>query len=204
MWSWNCISMCAYILGVLRDWMDMVFAMCGHGGERWVAGAPVDGFHPAYKTVFQYHSCRHNRGTVERGKTRDELYHGTVVRTRKLREAGFTVIEAWACVAGCSGQEKLKTFTKQYPHAIFFDFEAFGNKNWRKEPTENLTLENARMPIFVSVGDTFEKVGGKPTVTHICERDPKELCRKFVEELERRGAQIRSQVCKDFIPKTSI
>ena len=25
-WSWNCISMCAYILGVLRDWMDMVFA----------------------------------------------------------------------------------------------------------------------------------------------------------------------------------
>ena len=25
-WSWNCISMCAYILGVLRDRMDMVFA----------------------------------------------------------------------------------------------------------------------------------------------------------------------------------
>ena len=25
-WSWNCISMCAYILGVLRDWTNMVFA----------------------------------------------------------------------------------------------------------------------------------------------------------------------------------
>ena len=25
-WPWNRISMCAYILGVLRDWMDMIFA----------------------------------------------------------------------------------------------------------------------------------------------------------------------------------
>ena len=25
-WPWNRSSMCAYILGVLRDWMDMVFA----------------------------------------------------------------------------------------------------------------------------------------------------------------------------------
>ena len=32
-------------------------AMCGHGGERWVAGDSVDGFHLAIKIVFQYHGC---------------------------------------------------------------------------------------------------------------------------------------------------
>jgi len=28
-------------------------ALCGHGGERWVEGAPVDGYDPKTKTVFQ-------------------------------------------------------------------------------------------------------------------------------------------------------
>ena len=32
-------------------------AMCGHGGERWVERAPVDGYNYATKTVFQYHGC---------------------------------------------------------------------------------------------------------------------------------------------------
>jgi len=32
-------------------------ALCGHGGERWIAGAPVDGYEPTTKTVFQYHGC---------------------------------------------------------------------------------------------------------------------------------------------------
>jgi len=32
-------------------------AMCGHGGERWISGAPVDGYHPKTKTIFQYHGC---------------------------------------------------------------------------------------------------------------------------------------------------
>jgi len=32
-------------------------AMCGHGRERWIYGAPVDGYHPEKKTVFQYHGC---------------------------------------------------------------------------------------------------------------------------------------------------
>ena len=32
-------------------------AACGHGGERWVESAPVDGYNHETKTVFQYHGC---------------------------------------------------------------------------------------------------------------------------------------------------
>ena len=32
-------------------------AMCGHGGERWIERALVDGYNHATKTVFQYHGC---------------------------------------------------------------------------------------------------------------------------------------------------
>ena len=32
-------------------------AMSGHGGERWIERAPVDGYNPETKTVFQYHGC---------------------------------------------------------------------------------------------------------------------------------------------------
>ena len=32
-------------------------AMCGHGGERWIEKAPVDGYCPETKTIFQYHGC---------------------------------------------------------------------------------------------------------------------------------------------------
>ena len=33
-------------------------ARCGHGGERYVFNVPVDGYHPATNTVFQYHGCK--------------------------------------------------------------------------------------------------------------------------------------------------
>jgi len=49
-----------------------------------------------------------------------------------------------------------------------------------------LTIENAHIPISVSIGDTLER---KPT--HICERDPAELVGKFMKELERCGKNIQ-------------
>ena len=52
-------------------------------------------------------------------------------------------------------------------------------------------IEYTHVPISVRVGDTLER---EPT--HICERDPTELVRKFTEELERRGKNIRVE----FIP----
>ena len=84
---------------------------------------------------------------------------------------------------------------QSYPHTILYDFEAYGDKNQRKEPTGMFTIEKAHVPISVSVGDTFER---KPT--HICEKNPAELVRKFMEELERRGKNIRTKVLAAYVP----
>ena len=84
---------------------------------------------------------------------------------------------------------------QSYPHAILYDFEAYGDKNQRKEPTGMLTSENAHVPISVSIGDTLER---EPT--HICEKNPLELVRKFMEEMERRGKNIRSKVQAGCMP----
>ena len=115
-------------------------------------------------------------------------------RTRFLRNVGYQVIKAWACEVGKIDGDPPRTETKTYPHAILYDFEAYGDNNHRKEPTPALTIENAHVPISVNVGDTFKR---EPT--HMCERDPEELVRKFMEELERRGKNIRAQVRAEFV-----
>ena len=61
------------------------------------------------------------------------------------------------------------------------------------------TIENAHVPISVSVGDTLER---EPT--HICEKDPAELVCKFMEELERRGKNIRTKVRATFMPDDAL
>lgn len=86
--------------------------------------------------------------------------------------------------------------TKTYPHAIFWNSETFGDKNYRKQLKELLTIGNAQVPISISLGDTL---GREPT--HICERDPEELIRKFMEELERRAKNIRKLVRAEFLPE---
>lgn len=92
-------------------------------------------------------------------------------RTRVFRAACYPVIEVWECDIACKQDVELLHSSKQqkrsYPHAILYDFEAYGEKNRRKEPTGMLTFENIRVPISVTVGDTLER---EPT--HICERDP--------------------------------
>ena len=83
-------------------------AMCGHGGERWVERAPVDGYNHATKTVFQYHGCHwhgcrkcfpHDRNKIidRNNQTREDRYEATMKRTQFLKKAGYQVIEAWAC-----------------------------------------------------------------------------------------------------------
>ena len=181
-------------------------AACGHGGERYVERAPVDGYNHETKTVFQYHGCHwhgcrkcfphdRNRIITHNNQTREDRFKATVERTQKLRAAGYRVIEAWSCEVGKINIKLPKTQIQSYPHAILFDFEAYGDKNHRKEPTGTLTIENKHVPISVSVGDTFER---EPT--HICERAPAELVRKFMEELERREKNISDQVRAAFIP----
>ena len=181
-------------------------AMSGHGGERWIGKRSVDGYNHERKLVLQYHGC-HWHGCpkcypdrdkiVERvGRTREELYQATQRRTAYLRKEGYRVIECWACEVGDKYIEQLpEAKTKSYPHAILYDFEAYGDNNQRKEPTDSLTIENVHIPISVSIGDTLER---EPT--HICEKDPAELIRKFAEELERRGKNIRTKVRDEFMP----
>ena len=172
-------------------------ATCGHGGERHVLGAPVDGFHSNTGTVFQFHGCWWhgcprcfaNRGRkIRHGKTRDELYAATIARTEALRKAGYRVIEKWECQYEKTNEPCLKKQTKSYPHAIFYDFESLHDTTQRKEPTADLTYEAAHVPISVSIGDTLER---EPT--HICDPDPKQLINRFMEELERRGGNIREE-----------
>jgi len=183
-------------------------AMCGHGGERWIEGAPLDGYPHKTKTIFQYHGCpwhgcrrcfpQQRDKIIGKGdKTLEERFKATTERTAKLRKASYQVIEAWGCEVGwIKDIDHPKEETKSYPHACFYDFETYRDDKKRKEVTPMLTIENEHVPISVSIGDTLER---EPT--HICERDPAVLVRKFVEELERRGKTIRAQVRAEFVPE---
>ena len=197
---------------VAKHWKIIIHhAESGHGGERWIEKSPVDGYNHERKLVLQYHGCSWhgcprcypNRGQIlsHGTKTAEDLYQATKKRTAHLRKAGYKVIECWSCqwlVPGGAdkyGEEPSKPQTKSYPHAILYDFEAYGDKNHRKEPTGNLTIENKHIPISVSVGDTLER---EPT--HICEKNPKVLVQKFMEELKRREKNIRAKVRAEFMP----
>ena len=143
-------------------------AACGHGGERWVERAPVDGYNHETKTIFQFHGCHwhgcrkcypydRNRIITHPDKPREERFKATVERTQKLRAAGYHVIEAWSCEVGEINIKLPQTQIQSYPHAILYDFEAYGDKNQRKELTGMLTIENTHVPISVSIGDTLER-----------------------------------------------
>ena len=180
-------------------------ALCRHGGERWILGAPVDGYDPRSGTIFQYHGCwwhgcrrcfadRDTR--IAHGKMREELYTATVERTRALRKLGHRVIEKWECDDIKTKEKNPKKQTKTYQHAIFYNFESFHDNTKRKEATDYLTYENTHVPISVSIGDTLER---EPT--HICDPEPRKLIRRFMEELKRRGRNIRVLVRQEFMPK---
>ena len=106
-------------------------AMCGHGGERWVERAPVDGYNHEPRTVFQYngchwHGCRkcypndRDKIITHNDQTREDRLKATVKRTKTLRAAGYHVIEAWACEAGETDVELPRPQTQSYPYAILY------------------------------------------------------------------------------------
>ena len=90
-------------------------------------------------------------------QTREDRFKATVERPQNLRAAGYHVIEAWSCEVGEINIELPKTQIQSYPHSILYDFEPYGDKNQRKEPTGMLTIENTHVPIFVSIGDTLDR-----------------------------------------------
>jgi len=117
-------------------------ALCGHGGERWILGAPVDGYDPGEKTIYQFHGCYWhgcrkchptNRDRLTGDKTLEESYEATKDRTLKLRSAGYRVYEAWSCEAGKLEGSAPPEETRTYPHAIFFDFEAYVAKGSKRK-----------------------------------------------------------------------
>ena len=180
-------------------------AMCGHGGERWILGAPVDGYSSKSETIFQYHGCwwhgcrrcfADRNKKIAHGKTREELYTATEARTKALRKAGYRVIEKWECDDIKTNERNPQKHTKTYPHVIFYDFESYHDKTKRNEDTDSLTYENAQVPISVSIDDTLER---EPT--DICDPDAKTLIQKFMKELERRGNNIRAVVRQEFMPE---
>ena len=137
-------------------------AMCGHGGERQILGASVDGYASNPEIIFQYHGCLWHgcrrcfpdRNTkICHGKTREQTFIATMKRTQTLREAGYQVIEQWECDDQNTKERNPQKQTKSYPYFIFYDFEAYQDKKKRKEPTRDLTYENAHVPISVSIGD---------------------------------------------------
>ena len=85
---------------------------CGHGGERLVGGAKVDGYHSETKTVFQYHGCSWH-GCIKcfpkpeqrteviyidrKGNeiTKDDAYQKTLKRSELIRFLGYRLVERW-------------------------------------------------------------------------------------------------------------
>lgn len=102
-------------------------AVCGFGGERWIGGAPVDGYDPTTRTLVQYqgchchcHGCRrcfsNNRGKiVSHNQTLENRFLATVERTRALRDAGCRVMDKWGLWRSKSARSYTKTRYEDLP-----------------------------------------------------------------------------------------
>ena len=213
-------SRCSFIAIKWLEWeakqrgIHIHHARCGHGGERHILGARVDGYHPETKTVFQYHGCfwhgckqcypqerkgfvqqRTKQGNVVTRRDsqgnpmkRKDAYGLTLMRTQFLRDSGYTVVEKWE-------HEKPTPWvttrcperqTKTYPHAIVYDFESYQDTSKAACPTRNLSYENEHVPISVSIADTLN-----PEPEYIVSKDPNELIHLFYQSLERRHEATR-------------
>ena len=185
-------------------------ALCGHGGEREVAGALVDGYHHETKTVFQFNGCYwhgcskcfpHNRDEKpilpngKFGRSLNQKFKETIERRTAILEEKYTLVEMWECEVNIS---HCRFFQKQivlYPDAIVYDFEAWHDLGQNRNPTTSLSLTSTHVPISVSIGNT-----GEPTPTHLCNADPTELVSQFVDELLRRREKIVNSVLGEYLP----
>ena len=196
-------------------------ARCGHGGERKILGARVDGYHQESKTVFQFHGClwhgcekcypedrqkpvqqntRQGKvisrlDTEKKPMNRKTAYELTLQRTQFLRKEGYRVVEKWEHEKPTpwANTHCPKVETETYPHAIVYDFEAYQDTSKAVRPTSDLFYESEHVPISVSLADTLN-----PEPEYIVSRDPAELIRLFHQSLERRHEAIVAAVVKEF------
>ena len=196
-------------------------ARCGHGGERKILGARVDGYHQESKTVFQFHGClwhgcekcypedrqkpvqqntRQGKvisrlDTEKKPMNRKTAYALTLQRTQSLRKEGYRVVEKWEHEKPTpwANTHCPKVETETYPHAIVYDFESYQDTSKAVRPTSDLFYESEHVPISVSLADTLN-----PEPEYIVSRDPAELIRLFHQSLERRHEAIVAAVVKEF------
>ena len=196
-------------------------ARCGHGGERKILGARVDGYHQESKTVFQFHGClwhgcekcypeerqkpvqqKTRQGKViprldteKKPMNRKTAYELTLQRTQSLRKEGYRVVEKWEHEKPTPWANKHcpKVETETYPHAIVYDFESYQDTSKAVRTTSDLFYESEHVPISVSLADTLN-----PEPEYIVSRDPAELIRLFHQSLERRHEAIVADVVKEF------
>ena len=196
-------------------------ARCGHGGERQILGARVDGYHPESKTVFQFHGClwhgcekcypedrqglvlqKTRQGKViprlgdeKRPMNRKTAYELTLQRTQFLRKNDYRVVEKWEHEKPTPWENTHcpKVETETYPHAIVYDFESYQDTSKAVRPTSDLFYESEHVPISVSLADTLN-----PEPEYIVSRDPAELIRLFHQSLERRHTAIVADVVEKF------
>ena len=196
-------------------------ARCGHGGERKILGARVDGYHQESKTVFQFHGClwhgcekcypedrqkpvqqntRQGKvisrlDTEKKPMNRKTAYELTLQRTQSLRKEGYRVVEKWEHEKPTpwANMHCPKVETETYPHAIVYDFESYQDTSKAVRPTSDLFYESEHVPISVSLADTLN-----PEPEYIVSRDPAELIRLFHQSLERRHTAIVADVVKEF------
>ena len=196
-------------------------ARCGHGGERKILGARVDGYHQESKTVFQFHGClwhgcekcypeerqkpvqqKTRQGKViprldteKKPMNRKTAYELTLQRTQSLRKEGYRVVEKWEHEKPTpwANTHCPKVETETYPHAIVYDFESYQDTSKAVRPTSDLFYESEHVPISVSLADTLN-----PEPEYIVSRDPAELIRLFHQSLERRHEEIVADVVKEF------
>ena len=191
-------------------------ASYGHGGERCILGSPVDGYEPKSRTVFEFHGCFYHgcprcvktkrnvptkigKTANQPGKTPNQLYYTTLAKTAALRRAGYTVVEKWGCEYRYEGTPLPAKKNEQYPHFIFYDFEALHDKSQAGQPTPRLEYESVHVPISVSIGDTKERAP-----TFIADGEPKRLVARFMEEIARRAQAIRDAVLAVYMPPREI
>ena len=80
-----------------------------NGGEKKVRGYFVDGWDRTTNTIYEFQGClwhacpkcypnkRDLKHAIMPDRTPNEAYRATQEKTRRLREAGYTVIEMWEC-----------------------------------------------------------------------------------------------------------
>ena len=159
-------------------------ARCGHGGERKILGARVDGYHQESKTVFQFHGClwhgcekcypeerqkpvqqKTRQGKViprldteKKPMNRKTAYELTLQRTQSLRKEGYRVVEKWEHEKPTpwANTHCPKVETETYPHAIVYDFESYQDTSKAVRPTSDLFYESEARAYLSFFGGHFE------------------------------------------------